>query len=210
MKMITDTGVKYRHPWSKQKRRCAIYECPLCGKEFETTVQSVKRNKVKSCGCYHHGLVGTHIHRVFHNLKSRCNNPNNQDYAYYGGRGIKVCPEWNNNFMAFRNWAISNGYSPELEIDRRENNEGYSPENCRWITTNSNKQNTRLIRKSNTTGYRGVVCHKNFGTNKYEAKINYNKKSYQLGCYPTGELAAQAYNDFVIRNKTFHPLNVIK
>ena len=76
-------------------------------------------------------------------MKSRCNNPNRPKYPRYGGRGIKVCDEWNNDFMSFYTWAIDNGYSDDLQIDRIDNDGNYCPDNCRWVTLQENTLNRR-------------------------------------------------------------------
>ena len=83
-------------------------------------------------------------------MKQRCNNEHNSIYAYYGGRGIKVCKEWENNFLAFYDWAIKNGYDDTLTIDRIDNDKGYCPENCRWVTMATQSRNKRKYRKHNT------------------------------------------------------------
>lgn len=71
-------------------------------------------------------------------MKQRCKNPNHQDYKYYGGKGIKICQEWRKDFMAFRKWAIANGYKKDLVIDRINNDEDYKPDNCQFITSSEN------------------------------------------------------------------------
>lgn len=76
-------------------------------------------------------------------MKQRCHNPNHQHYATYGGRGIAVCEEWKKCFDAFVVWATSNGYQPGLQIDRIDNDRGYSPDNCRFVTPVENARNKR-------------------------------------------------------------------
>lgn len=82
----------------------------------------------------------------YNHMKERCYNPNSKSYHRYGGRGIKVCDEWLNDFSAFESWALSNGYSPELKLDRVDNDGDYCPENCEFVTNKKNcqhKGNTR-------------------------------------------------------------------
>lgn len=202
---------------SKHTTRMGIFECPLCGGSFRANYYGVKSGKIKNCRCvfkgghvtksFRHGDHKARLYGILSNIKARCNNPNNPKYEYYGGRGIKVCDEWMNSYILFRDWAIYNGYSDSLEIDRIENDLGYSPSNCRWVTSSTNKENTRLLKSSNTSGIRGVIQIKSTG--KWVSRIYHNKICYRLGHYNTKEEALLAYNNFVIKNKTFHPLNII-
>lgn len=75
-------------------------------------------------------------------MHERCSNPKNKQYSDYGGRGIKVCPEWV-AFEPFSEWALSNGHSDTLSIDRVDNNGNYEPSNCRWATTLEQSRNKR-------------------------------------------------------------------
>jgi len=90
----------------------------------------------------------TKIHYAWGHMKSRCYNPNSQYYKNYGGRGITVCDEWRNDFTAFADWSLANGYADDLTIDRKDNDGNYCPENCRWATAKqqaNNKSNNRLF-----------------------------------------------------------------
>ena len=76
-------------------------------------------------------------------MKNRCYHPSYHAFNHYGGRGITVCDEWRNNFEAFYKWALSNGYRDNLTIDRKDNDKGYSPDNCKWSTMKEQNQNKR-------------------------------------------------------------------
>jgi hypothetical protein len=129
------------------------------------------------------------IYKIWQGMRQRCNNPNDKDYSDYGERGIKVCNEWEENPMAFVDWALRNGYADNLTIDRENVNGSYCPSNCRWATYTEQARNKR-IQKTNKTGYSGV--HYEPSRNKYRAVIYVNCKKIDLGRYETVEKAAEA------------------
>ena len=77
------------------------------------------------------------LYSIYNGMKNRCYNPNQPYWDIYGGKGITVCDEWldkENGFINFYNWAINNGYADNLTLDRINNDEGYSKQNCRWVS----------------------------------------------------------------------------
>lgn len=90
----------------------------------------------------------TRLQEIFKCMKQRCYNPRNISFQNYGGRGINICKEWLENSSAFYEWSKNNGYAEDLTIDRIDNNKGYCPENCRWVSKkmqSNNKRNNRII-----------------------------------------------------------------
>lgn len=90
------------------------------------------------------------LYYVWVAMRQRCNNPKNKSYKNYGGRGIKYSKEFE-KYSFFENWAFANGYKEGLTLDRINNNEGYSPENCRWANSKvqSNNKRTNIILEYN-------------------------------------------------------------
>lgn len=89
-----------------------------------------------------HGLTAHPLFKRWVSFRGRCDNPTTVGYEHYGGRGIVYAEEWN-EFIPFYEWAMENGFSPELELDRIDVNGPYAPWNCRWATRKENCQNTR-------------------------------------------------------------------
>lgn len=196
------------------KKRYIEYQCSQCKAIIKCGASKAKKkltSKCKKCNkppsLLKHGKIKTRIYTIYHAMKQRCSNPKNKFYKNYGKRGITVCGEWLDDFMSFYDWAIKSGYKENLEIDREDNNKGYSPDNCRWVTHSINNQNTRKINIRNTSGYRGVCWHKK--AEKWMAQIKVNDKSVYLGLYNTALEGAKAYDNYVISNNLEHTINEI-
>jgi len=94
------------------------------------------------------------IYRIWRSMKSRCNCKSCDSYDRYGGRGIKVCAAWNGSFLEFQSWAVANGYSDDLTMDRIDNDGDYEPANCRWTTyqvQSENRRNNKWIEVNGVT-----------------------------------------------------------
>ena len=157
-KEIEWVGVFGEITYKEGKGRARIsLECS-CGTIAEVLVNRVLTYNTRSCGCLRHKTQikkshggkprsgATRLYRIWSAMRERCRRHDNVSYPNYGGRGIDVCPEWKESFTAFRDWAMSNGYSSELSLDRIENDLDYSPSNCKWSTKSEQARNTRSNR----------------------------------------------------------------
>lgn len=132
------------------------------------------------------------LYVVWQQMKQRCYNPNCCGYKYWGGRGITICQEWAENAEIFIKWCFANGYKeegPRLTIDRKNNNLGYSPENCKIASYSEQISNRRLIKKRKIALPKGVCYFKG----KFKAATASNYKRIYLGTFDTPEAASQAY-----------------
>lgn len=111
-----------------------VYNRTRNGKQ-QTVVRTVKA----------HGQSKTKLYRKWKAMVRRCESPVTHNYQWYGGKGIKVCPEWRDDFMAFYAWAYSTGYADGLELDRKESDGDYSPSNCKWKTKKANIRSRDLL-----------------------------------------------------------------
>ena len=141
------------------KTRFALFECEHCGKQ----VEKQKNNGLRdfSCGCARYELTSKsnaihgdsnsnaeyyNLWSTWRNMRDRCNRKSNQDYKYYGGKGIIVEDIWI-DYLEFKKWSILNSYEPNknLQIDRVDSNKNYSPDNCRWVDAKTNQRNRDCI-----------------------------------------------------------------
>jgi len=212
--LIQDLGIKYKNEFSKTKRHYAMYRCE-CGNIFECVIFKIKTKETQSCGCYHkkiiadnvttHGGSKTKLYCVRFSMINRCNNRKNNQFFYYGERGIKVCDDWMYSFVAFKLWAIKSGYKEGLSIDRIDVNGNYEPSNCRWVSDEIQARNKRVLMSTNTSGYRGVSFSKD--KNKWGASITVCKKQKHIGFFNSSIEAAIAYDKYVVDNNLEHAIN---
>jgi hypothetical protein len=87
--------------------------------------------------------VKQRLYNIYKGMKRRCYNKNYEEYHNYGGRGIKICKEWLDNFQNFYRWSIQNGYQDNLTIDRINVDGNYEPKNCRWVVMKVQQNNRR-------------------------------------------------------------------
>lgn len=131
----------------------AVWECVCdCGKVL-SVVSGELRNGQRSCGCLHreetaarltrHGLYSSPEYKIWSGMIQRCTNVKNEKFQSYGGRGITVCERWM-DFPSF--YADMGPRPPTLQLERRDNDKGYSLENCYWATRSQQMRNTRNTR----------------------------------------------------------------
>ena len=204
---LTIIGDAYYKP--NTARKVAV-QCS-CGNIKDVFLTSLRCGDTSSCGCKTkqlqstHGKSGTQLYRTWTNMKARCDNPNAQYYADYGGRGITYCNEWA-DFNTFYTWALSNGYDAKLTLDRIDNNLGYQPDNCRFTDRKHQQANRRAV-KNSSSDYIGVSFVSRNTSNPWVASIKHNGKSTNIGSYATELEASKARDVYVKEHNLPHTLN---
>ncbi len=146
LKYLSEDGHSVTKSGNKRRVLC---EC-VCGKIISIIASNLTKTKEpqKSCGCKQkiwktHGLTNHPLYGVYHNIKNRCYNEKFKFYKNYGGAGVAMCEEWRNDFKAFYDWCIENGWERGLEIDKdlkspTKPGKIYSPEFCSFVTQKDN------------------------------------------------------------------------
>lgn len=132
----------------------------------------------------------TKVYVAWRHMKDRCTNPNFAQHKDYGGRGIKVCDEWINSFIAYYNFVskLPNYGVKGYTLDRINNDKGYYPSNVKYSTWSEQQSNKRPW---GTSKFKGVCWHK--ASNKWMARIRINGKRIHIGLFNTELEASKAY-----------------
>lgn len=190
MELIKELGIRLN---GKRGYMWALFKCPICNAEIERMKHQGKvQETCPSCSRELHAQkVKTHgdrysrLYRIWINIKVRIYNKNDSKYPLYGGRGITLCKEWH-TYLEFKTWALTNGYTDELTIDRIDVNGNYEPANCKFITNKENAGKDKIVisykqfKDIQTLIYSGskiADAYKSLGFSRtayYNAKKRYN------------------------------------
>lgn len=165
-----------------------------CGEKKLIAGYDLRRGMTKSCGCLAnrknnptkiiHGMSKHPAYKAWQSMKKRCLNPKDTAYKDYGGRGISICKEWQMSFESFWQDMASN-YHHGLTLERKDNERGYSKDNCTWATRKE-QSNNRRIRSDNKTGIEGVTIMKN---GRFRSRITIEGRMEHIGMSSTLEEA---------------------
>ena len=181
-----------------KKRKMGLFGCEKCKATKESRLDSKQTtNLCRKCFNTTHGKTYTRLYNIWGNMKSRCLNPKNNRYVYYGAKGIYVCEEWY-NFEKFAEWADTSGYAENLTLDRIDNSKCYYPENCRWVSNAVQAANRSMpLSKSGFLGIRA----------RYVAKLDFENVTLLYKEYDTVEEAALERELFILENNLPHTRN---
>jgi|FLOH01.1.fsa_nt_gi hypothetical protein len=209
MKIVEDLGIVFPSDTSIKKTRCAIFQCNKCNITLKRNVRAIKHRGQEfcySCARTKHGLSSHKLYTSWSLQRERCYNTKGKDYSSYGARGI-ITHEIFNDFLVWLHYveSLPNAYKENYTIDRVNNDANYEPMNLRWASKSLQVQNTRLLSKRNTSGYRGVSFDD--VRNKWSSRIVSNSMSLFLGRFNTAIEAAQAFDNHVVKHHLNHTIN---
>ena len=209
-----ETNNLYIIKFTDKRERCLL-KCNVCNREYEAqygkhifTAKGCKicTNKLPKTTKERSNYYTPRLHEIYKTMVQRTSNENRAGASeYYIDRGIRVCEEWLADRETFFKWAQENGYDDTLTIDREDGTKGYFPENCRWTTKAVQARNTKLLRKSNTSGFRGVSLTED--KSRWRARITVDSVQIRIGVFDTPLEAALAYDNYVILNNLEHTRN---
>jgi len=190
-------------------------KCLTCGNIIYVKPTYVERKaKCKICKGTTHALEENRLYYIWKSMIRRCTNPKDASYHQYGGIGVTVHETWLRTPENFYKWAIANNYTSDLFLDKdiicntnNINPHRYGPDTCQFIDRTSNNQKTRLLKKGNTSGYRGITFSTLTKSYPWQAKICVNNKRINLGTWRTKLEAAKAYDYYITINKLLHTKN---
>lgn len=199
----TLAGIFYIESLAKEKapdgHKKYYGRCLECGNVYCAKLYDFTRPK----RCKHIGMNGGKIEKhywtvkrlqtIFQGMKDRCMNNKDKDYRYYGAKGITICDEWLKNPLEFEKWALENGYQDNLTIDRKDSNQGYTPQNCQFI---SNEENSRKAGNVNWITINGMKKTGREWAQYIGRSINYvNKSIKSIGLEKTIEKIKEQMNE---------------
>lgn len=190
----------------RNKYGAVLYSCVCeCGQIIKARKHSLTSGHTRSCGCLQkenfikHGDSYTRLYGIWRDMKYRCNNIGFASYHRYGGRGIKVCDDWENDYVKFKNWALTNGYDDNLTIDRIDVDGNYEPSNCRWVTRKeqaNNRYTNRFIElNGEIKSLKQWSEQTGIGSKTLEFRLDHNWPLEDVFNKPTDERYRRNYKD---------------
>lgn len=176
----------------------ALWLCVCdCGTSRSVVGSDLRQGKSTGCGCAgndrigslnrSHGASRSRLHIVWKNMRMRCMNPKSAGFANYGGRGISMCPEWD-DFSAFRQWALTAGYKETFSIERLDVNGNYDPANCIWADAQAQSENRRFVaRAPNGKLWVHIARANGISNSAYRSRLTSGWDYHQAATWPMGK-----------------------